>query len=157
MLLGRYFPKLFGFTDHDVKRIFPIVQKLLVSTLKESGYMHIQATKPDTAGNWNTITVEKASVMLSDVFCSAILSQIWILILDWIIFALPFDLLCVLYFAGRGLNDSPVGLAAYILEKFSTWTDHEFTNLKDGGLQMYVVQVFGVKFTACTDASCSSL
>lgn len=39
-------------------------------------------------------------------------------------------------FIGRGLNDSPVGLAAYILEKFSTWTDHEFTNLEDGGLQM---------------------
>ncbi|XP_010155551.1 PREDICTED: epoxide hydrolase 1-like, partial [Eurypyga helias] len=36
---------------------------------------------------------------------------------------------------GCGLNDSPVGLAAYILEKFSTWTDLEFRNLEDGGLQ----------------------
>ncbi|XP_055745618.1 epoxide hydrolase 1-like, partial [Salvelinus fontinalis] len=32
-----------------------------------------------------------------------------------------------------GLNDSPVGLAAYILEKFSTWTD--FNNREDGGLE----------------------
>ena len=39
--------------------------------------------------------------------------------------------LCV---PGRGLNDSPVGLAAYILEKFSTWTDKSFKNLEDGGL-----------------------
>ncbi|KAF7690053.1 hypothetical protein HF521_011857 [Silurus meridionalis] len=87
MLLGHYFPRLFGFTHHDITRIFPLGQKLIVNRLKESGYMHIQATKPDTAG--------------------------------------------------RGLNDSPVGLAAYILEKFSTWTDHTFSNLEDGGLQMH--------------------
>ncbi|XP_048699294.1 epoxide hydrolase 1 isoform X2 [Caretta caretta] len=36
---------------------------------------------------------------------------------------------------GCGLNDSPVGLAAYILEKFSTWTDPEFRKLDDGGLE----------------------
>lgn len=40
-----------------------------------------------------------------------------------------------LYYTGRGLNDSPVGLAAYILEKFSTWTDPEFKKLEDGGLE----------------------
>ncbi|GMR56750.1 hypothetical protein PMAYCL1PPCAC_26945 [Pristionchus mayeri] len=51
---------------------------------KESGYMHIQGTKPDTVGT--------------------------------------------------GLNDSPVGLAAYILEKFSVWTNPDFTRLRDGGL-----------------------
>ncbi|XP_076873462.1 epoxide hydrolase 1 [Brachyhypopomus gauderio] len=85
LLLGRYFPKLFGFTDHDIKRLFPCVEKLVVDGVKETGYMHIQATKPDTAG--------------------------------------------------RGLNDSPVGLAAYILEKFSTWTDPEFRNLENGGLE----------------------
>lgn len=38
-------------------------------------------------------------------------------------------------FTGCGLNDSPVGLAAYILEKFSSWTDMEFQNLEDGGLE----------------------
>lgn len=84
LLLGRRFPKLFGFTDLDVQRTFPCKEKLLVESLKESGYMHIQATKPDTVG--------------------------------------------------RGLNDSPVGLATYILEKFSTWTSHDFRNLEDGGL-----------------------
>ncbi|XP_078503667.1 epoxide hydrolase 1-like [Lissotriton helveticus] len=36
---------------------------------------------------------------------------------------------------GIGLNSSPVGLAAYILEKFSTWTNPEFRNLEDGGLE----------------------
>lgn len=39
--------------------------------------------------------------------------------------------------SGRGLNDSPVGLAAYILEKFSTWTSKDFRNLEDGGLTRY--------------------
>ncbi|XP_056125246.1 epoxide hydrolase 1 [Rhinichthys klamathensis goyatoka] len=85
ILFGRRFPKLFGFNEHDVKRIFPCMEKLVVNAMKETGYMHIQSTKPDTAG--------------------------------------------------RGLNDSPVGLAAYILEKFSTWTDPEFKKLEDGGLE----------------------
>lgn len=84
LMLGRRFPKLFGFTELDVQRIFPCMEKLVVESVKESGYMHIQATKPDTVG--------------------------------------------------RGLNDSPVGLAAYILEKFSTWTSHDFRKLEDGGL-----------------------
>lgn len=38
-------------------------------------------------------------------------------------------------YAGCGLNDSPVGLAAYILEKFSTWTDLKNRELDDGGLE----------------------
>ncbi|XP_034017578.1 epoxide hydrolase 1 isoform X2 [Thalassophryne amazonica] len=84
ILLGRLFPRLFGFTAVDIRRLYPRADKLLVEPLKESGYMHIQATKPDTAG--------------------------------------------------RGLNDSPVGLAAYILEKFSTWTNRSFRDLDDGGL-----------------------
>lgn len=32
------------------------------------------------------------------------------------------------------MRDSPVGLAAYILEKFTTWTNPEWKNLEDGGL-----------------------
>lgn len=84
ILLGRRFPKLFGFNDVDIQRLFPCMEKLVVESVKETGYMHIQATKPDTVG--------------------------------------------------RGLNDSPVGLAAYILEKFSTWTNPDFRNLEDGGL-----------------------
>jgi len=35
---------------------------------------------------------------------------------------------------GAALQDSPAGLAAYILEKFSTWTDHDFRDRPDGGL-----------------------
>ncbi|XP_058470235.1 epoxide hydrolase 1 [Solea solea] len=84
MMFGRYFPNLFGFNDMDVKGVFPCKEKMFVNVIRESGYMHIQATKPDTVG--------------------------------------------------RGLNDSPVGLATYILEKFSTWTKSEFRNLEDGGL-----------------------
>ena len=52
--------------------------------LIETGYHHIQATKPDTIG--------------------------------------------------AALIDSPVGLAAYILEKWSTWTKNEYINRPDGGL-----------------------
>lgn len=52
ILFGRRFPKLFGFTDIDVERLYPATQKMLVETIKESGYMHIQATKPDTVGTY---------------------------------------------------------------------------------------------------------
>ncbi|MEE6523201.1 hypothetical protein FKM82_021967 [Ascaphus truei] len=85
LLLGRYVPWLVGLTREDVRRIYPYFEKNVYGILLESGYLHIQATKPDTVG------------------CA--------------------------------LNDSPVGLAAYILEKFSTWTDNKFRDIQDGGLE----------------------
>ncbi|XP_006898116.1 PREDICTED: epoxide hydrolase 1 [Elephantulus edwardii] len=85
LLLGRRFQWLFGHTERDIELLYPLKEKILNSVMRESGYMHIQCTKPDTVG------------------CA--------------------------------LNDSPVGLAAYILEKFSTWTNSEFRNLEDGGLE----------------------
>ncbi|KAM4598837.1 epoxide hydrolase 1 [Fundulus diaphanus] len=85
MMIGPYLPFLVGFSREDVRRLFPFFEKNVWEMLKESGYLHIQATKPDTAG--------------------------------------------------RGLNDSPVGLAAYILEKFSTWTHMRNRDLEDGGLE----------------------
>ncbi|XP_029448936.1 epoxide hydrolase 1 [Rhinatrema bivittatum] len=85
ILLGQHVPRLFGFQDEDVRRMYPFLNKVLYKVLKESGYLHLQATKPDTVG--------------------------------------------------YSLNNSPVGLAAYILEKFSSWTDSEFQNLEDGGLE----------------------
>ena len=36
---------------------------------------------------------------------------------------------------GVALRDSPVGLAAYILEKFSTWTNRTYKHLPDGGIE----------------------
>uniref|UniRef100_A0A672JF70 Epoxide hydrolase n=1 Tax=Salarias fasciatus TaxID=181472 RepID=A0A672JF70_SALFA len=85
IIIGPYLPFLVGLTREDVRRMFPFFQKNVVEILKETGYMHIQATKPDTAG------------------CA--------------------------------VNDSPVGLAAYILEKFSTCTDLKYRDLADGGLE----------------------
>lgn len=38
---------------------------------------------------------------------------------------------------GVALNDSPLGLLAYLLEKFSTWTNPEFRHLPDGGLERF--------------------
>lgn len=67
----------------DAARMYPI-SKFWSFMFQESGYFHIQATKPDTVS--------------------------------------------------AGLSDSPAGLAAYILEKFSTGTDPNYRNLDDGGL-----------------------
>ncbi|XP_053440077.1 epoxide hydrolase 1-like [Nycticebus coucang] len=85
ILLGRRFGGLFGYSKRDMELMYPFKEKFLYNIMRESGYLHIQSTKPDTVG------------------CA--------------------------------LNDSPVGLAAYILEKFSTWTNSEFQNLEDGGLE----------------------
>ncbi|KAG8443831.1 hypothetical protein GDO86_009134 [Hymenochirus boettgeri] len=85
LMFGRQFPGLFGLEEEDVRRMFPFFKKVFFHLMKESGYMHLQSTKPDTAG-------------------------------------------C-------GLNNSPVGLASYILEKFSTWTDPDFRDHEDGGLE----------------------
>lgn len=85
LMIGQYLPFLVGLSREDVRRLFPFFEKNVWNILRETGYFHIQATKPDTAG-------------------------------------------C-------GPNDSPVGLAAYILEKFSTWTELSNTDLVDGGLE----------------------
>ncbi|XP_072247346.1 epoxide hydrolase 1 [Leuresthes tenuis] len=85
LIIGPYLPFLVGFSREDVRRLFPFFEKNVYEILRETGYFHIQATKPDTVG-------------------------------------------C-------GVNDSPVGLAAYILEKFSTWTDKKNKDLMDGGLE----------------------
>jgi len=60
------------------RKVIPIKEKFGF-LLAETGYMHIQATKPDTVG--------------------------------------------------VGLNTSPLGLATYIIEKFSTWTNREYVIL----------------------------
>ncbi|CAJ0588064.1 unnamed protein product [Cylicocyclus nassatus] len=80
-IAGSFFPNVF-FSSPESKNhnMFGKIFLMLV----ESGYMHIQATKPDTVG--------------------------------------------------VALNDSPLGLAAYILEKFSTWTNNKYRELQDGGL-----------------------
>lgn len=41
---------------------------------------------------------------------------------------------CQLITSGVALRDSPIALAAYILEKFSTWTNPSWKSLPDGGL-----------------------
>lgn len=50
LLLGSYVPWLVGLTREDSRRLFPYFEKHVYSILRESGYLHIQATKPDTAG-----------------------------------------------------------------------------------------------------------
>ncbi|XP_055839479.1 juvenile hormone epoxide hydrolase 2-like [Episyrphus balteatus] len=76
------YPPLF-LEKHQEEFHIPGLDKFF-NLLEESGYFHIQATKPDTIGT--------------------------------------------------ALLNNPVGLAAYILEKFSTWTNLKYRNLPDGGL-----------------------
>lgn len=51
VMLGAYVPWLVGLTREDIQRMYPFIQKNIYELLRESGYLHIQATKPDTAGN----------------------------------------------------------------------------------------------------------
>ena len=50
LMIGPYLPFLVGFNQEDVRRLFPFFEKNVWEILRESGYLHIQATKPDTAG-----------------------------------------------------------------------------------------------------------
>ncbi|XP_063834181.1 juvenile hormone epoxide hydrolase-like [Ostrinia nubilalis] len=89
-----YLYVLFGSLWHRLA-VDPVVEANLLyplsdfvpSALEESGFLHLQATKPDTIG--------------------------------------------------VALTDSPAGLAAYILEKYSTWTDRLYKKEGDGHLQAY--------------------
>jgi len=80
--VASFYPSLFIPAEYE-DFIFPLSEKYK-NLMEESGYFHIQSTKPDTIG-----TV---------------------------------------------LSHNPVGLAAYILEKFSTWTNINNRLRKDGGL-----------------------
>lgn len=84
--IASFYPSLFIEDEKLIKWIYPFGEKFM-ELLQESGYMHIQATKPETIGT--------------------------------------------------ALLNNPVGLAAYIVEKFSTWTNIEYRELADGGLEKY--------------------
>jgi len=82
--LAHTFPSLFTSNKEELSLMDRTYGEELSFMVLESGYLHEQATKPDTLG--------------------------------------------------VGLNASPAGLAAWILEKFSTGTNKAFKNLPDGGL-----------------------
>uniref|UniRef100_A0A1A9WPA7 Epoxide hydrolase n=1 Tax=Glossina brevipalpis TaxID=37001 RepID=A0A1A9WPA7_9MUSC len=82
MITAHFMPSLFY--DEQYKKFFKPLPELFSHLMAETGYLHIQATKPDTIG--------------------------------------------------VSLSNNPVGLAAYILEKFSTWTNSKYKHLPDGGL-----------------------
>lgn len=84
--IASFYPSLFIKEEKLAEWIYPFTPNFF-NLLQESGYMHIQATKPDTIGT--------------------------------------------------ALLNNPVGLAAYIIEKFSTWTNPDYRKLADGGLEKY--------------------
>lgn len=47
--IGNYFPSLIGIPKEHERYLYPMSEKFSFLIL-ESGYMHIQATKPDTIG-----------------------------------------------------------------------------------------------------------
>ncbi|XP_068146113.1 juvenile hormone epoxide hydrolase 1 [Drosophila tropicalis] len=81
-LLASFWPSLYAPSGYE-DFFFPKSREFNY-LIEESGYFHLQATKPDTIG--------------------------------------------------AALTDNPVGLAAYILEKFSTWTNPGYRSLADGGI-----------------------
>ncbi|XP_018015212.2 juvenile hormone epoxide hydrolase 1 isoform X1 [Hyalella azteca] len=83
LMLGAFLPSGTVMDPKLEEKWYPLLTFYGI-TLREMGYAHLHATKPDTVG--------------------------------------------------VALNSSPQGLAAYILEKFSTWTDMKYLNQKNGGL-----------------------
>ncbi|XP_075168336.1 juvenile hormone epoxide hydrolase 1-like [Haematobia irritans] len=81
-IISRLVPSFFY--DKKYSKFFKTTREHFSYVLEEFGYVHLQATKPDTIGSV--------------------------------------------------LSHNAIGLAAYILEKFSSWTNNEFKHLNDGGL-----------------------
>ena len=105
LFLGSLWPTLLVPAD-KVDAFFPLGPKFL-HVLQESGYLHIQATKPDTVGTTPCLQIYfKCNIIFWTYYCAT----------------------------GVALSDSPIGLAAYILEKFSTWTKKINPGKADGGL-----------------------
>nr|ALD49737.1 Juvenile hormone epoxide hydrolase protein [Nilaparvata lugens] len=82
-MVASIYPSLF-IEEKFISKVYPAKEHFFELML-ESGYFHLQATKPDTIGT--------------------------------------------------ALTDSPAGLAAYILEKFSTWTNKKYRDFPDGKLE----------------------
>lgn len=85
-LIASFFPNFFLDDSKLIDWVFPLSSHFSY-LLQESGYYHIQATKPETIG--------------------------------------------------IALSNNPAGLAAYILEKFSTLTNKNFRERFDGGLEEF--------------------
>lgn len=52
--IGSYFPSVVGIPKEHEKYLYPMSEKFM-NLILEMGYMHLQATKPDTVGKflWN--------------------------------------------------------------------------------------------------------
>ncbi|XP_049819563.1 juvenile hormone epoxide hydrolase 2 isoform X2 [Aethina tumida] len=83
LMLASWTPSLVIRKEHEEK-VYPLLSTYEF-LLKESGYFHLQSTKPDAVG--------------------------------------------------VALNESPIGLAAYILDKFISLTDPKYIHKPDGGLK----------------------
>ena len=51
-LLGQSFGRFLGYTEKDIELLYTFKEKIFNSIMRESGYLHIQATKPDTVGKY---------------------------------------------------------------------------------------------------------
>lgn len=105
LMLSSLWPSLLMPAD-KVPLTYPLSSRFM-HIVQETGYLHLQATKPDTVG--------KLTAYLTFLFFKFLLN-------------------IILNFKGMALSDSPIGLAAYLLEKFSTWTKASGKQLQDGGL-----------------------
>ena len=51
LVVGSFFPSLLGISDWEYKLNYPL-KKFFLRALAATGYMHLQATKPDTVGTY---------------------------------------------------------------------------------------------------------
>lgn len=101
-VIASFYPPYFVEKEYE-DFFFPLAEKWQNLVL-ETGYFHLQATKPDTLGTYANPS--------------------------------PSNITELFFFVklGVALTNNPIGLAAYILEKFATWTHPKYKSLSDGGL-----------------------
>jgi juvenile hormone epoxide hydrolase len=102
--IASFFPSYFIEDPKYISWMYPFGKEFMF-LLQETGYFHLQGTKPDTIG------IGKSSFSLSK------------------------SPICISFISLLALNANPVGLAAWILEKFSTATNREYRKRADGGFE----------------------
>lgn len=99
-MIASFYPS--GFVTAEQEAFHFPLSKHLTNAFYETGYLHLQATKPDTIGK------------------------------NFILFFIDMTMFNFIHI-GIVLQSNPIGLAVYILEKFSTWTNGKNRELADGG------------------------
>lgn len=109
IILGSLYPPLVVTKEFE-NNLYPVLD-LVRFYFKESGYLHIQGTKPDTIGKFGKNKTQKTKLL--------------------------FQFLFFFFCLGAALDHSPEGLFTFLLEKLSVGANKHNIHLDNAGLDKF--------------------